>query len=99
MGVFKTIALYIPGFPGVPTDAEANSGGGRNNNYQGVSVRRVHLVNVAVDIDCGMPTSSAVDGARNPPHMDIGEQYGSCCIDRERANAQRRSHALSVDNC
>jgi hypothetical protein len=54
-------------------------------------------MDVAVDVDCRVPTYSAIDRARNASNVNIGEEDAPGRIGRERTDTQWRSNTLPID--
>jgi hypothetical protein len=59
---------------------------------------RTDLMDVAFDIDRGLPRYAAVGRSRNSANMDVGQKHGAVARRRHRANSKGRSHHLSVDD-
>ena len=60
---------------------------------------RANLVDVALDTDGGVPCSAAVRGAGDTADVDVREDHRSVRRGGDRSDAERRSDALTVDDC
>jgi len=60
---------------------------------------RANLVNVAIDVDSGLPRHPAVGRPSDTADVDVGEEDGAVCGCGDRTDPERRSHALTVDDC
>src|SRR5689334_4888204 len=56
------------------------------------------LMNIAMDIDRGLPGQSGIGGSRNSANMDVGQKHAIACR-RHGTNSQRRPYPLAVDDC
>jgi hypothetical protein len=92
----QTLRFDVPSHPTVAAGTEPDRGGG---HHDARTLRvRANLVDVAIDVDGRLPRHAAVGRPRDTADMDVGEDravrgYG------DRADPERRSHALTVDDC
>jgi hypothetical protein len=55
-------------------------------------------MDVALDIDRGMPRLTGIGGARDAADVDVDQERDVVARRRHRANPERWSHYLSIDN-
>ena len=78
--------------PAVAADTEPDRGGG---HYHAWTVRvRANLVDVAIDVDGGLPRCAAVGRPRDTADVDVGEEDRAVRGCGDRADPERRSDAL-----
>src|ERR1700733_1479048 len=83
-----------PGRPSVAAGAEPGCGGGRHN---GRTVRvRANLMDVAINVDRGLPGYATIHRSRDTADMDIGEEHGSVRSCGYGTDPEGRSDALAV---
>src|SRR5204862_7674201 len=72
-------------------------GGGHHDAW---TVRvRANLVDVAVDVDGGLPRGAAVRRPGDTADVDVGEEHRAVRGGGHRADPERRSDALTADVC
>jgi hypothetical protein len=93
----QALLFDVPCRPTVAAGTEANRGGG---HYDAWTVRvRANLVDVAIDVDSRLPRYAAVGRPRNTADVDVGKEDRAVRGRGDRADPERRTHALTVDDC
>src|SRR5438045_1965381 len=87
----------VPCQPTVAAGAQPDRGGGHHDTW---TVRvRATLVDVAVDVDCGVPRCAAVRRPGDTANVDVGEEQRTVRGGGYRADPEGRSDALTIDEC
>src|SRR4029434_9436647 len=89
--------LDVPCQPTVAAGTEPDRGGGHHDAWTGRV--RANFVDGALDIDGGLARYAAVGRSRDTAAVDVGEEDGAIRGCGGRADPERRSHALPVDDC
>jgi hypothetical protein len=92
----QAVPFDVPCHSTVAAGTEPDRGGGHHDT---LTVRVcANLVDVAIDVDSGLLRYAAVGRPRDPADVDVGEEDAvrGC---RDRPDPERRSHALTVDDC
>jgi hypothetical protein len=93
----QALLFDLPRHSIVAAGAEPDRGGGHHDPW---TVRvRANLVNVAVDVDGGLPRCTAIRRPRDTAHVYVGEEHGAVRGGGHRTYPKRRSDALTVDEC
>src|SRR5258708_36099616 len=91
------LLLDVPCHPAVAADTEPNRGGG---HHEAGTVRmRANLVDVAFDVDGGLPGCAAVRRPRDTADVDVSEEHRAVRGGGDRADPERRSGPLTIDAC
>jgi hypothetical protein len=80
--------------PTVAADAEPDCGGG-HHGVRTVWVR-ANLMDVAIDVDSGLPSYATVHRARDTADMDVGEEHRPIRSCGYGTDPERRSDALTI---
>src|ERR1700687_2842303 len=93
----QALLFDVPCHPTVAAGAEPDRGGGHHDAW---TVRvRANLVDIAVDVDGGLPSCAAVRRPGDTADVDVGEEHRAVRGGGYRADPERRSDALTVDEC
>src|SRR5712691_9418212 len=93
----QALLFDLPCQPTVAAGAEPDRGGGHHDAW---TVRMgADLVDVAVDVDSGLPRRAAVRRPGDTADVDVGEKHRAVRGGGYRADPERRSDALTVDDC
>src|SRR5258708_33321882 len=91
------LLLDVPCHPAVAAGTEPDRGGGHHEAW---TVRmRANLVDVAIDVDGGLPRCAAVRGPRDTADVDVSEEHRPVRGGGDRADPKRRSDTLTIDDC
>jgi hypothetical protein len=93
----QALLFDIPCHPAVATHTEPDGGGGHHD--AGTVRVRTNLVNVAIDINGRLPRDTTVGRPRDTADVDVCEEDRAVRGCSDRADPQRRPHALTVDHC
>ena len=93
----QALLFDVPCQATVAAGAEPDRRGG---HHDARTVRvRANLVDVAVDVDSGLPRCAAVRRPGDAADVDVGEKHRAVRGGGYRADPERRSDALTVDDC
>ena len=92
----QALLFDVPCQPTVSAGTEPDRGGGHHDT--GTVRVRANAVDVAIDVDGGLPRDAAVGRARDTADVDVGEEDRAVRRCGDRADPERRSHALTVDD-
>ena len=87
----------VPCHPTVAADREPDCGGGHHDAWTGWV--RANLVDVAIDVDGRLLRCAAVGRPRDTADVDVGEEDRAVRGCGDRSDPERRSDALTVDDC
>lgn len=93
----KTFSFDNPCCSTVPTDTEPSCGS-RDHNA-GINWVRKDFVDVAVDVDGGLPSHTAVRRPRDAPDVNVREEHGAVRCRGDRANPERWPNVVAVNEC
>src|SRR5712691_3932801 len=93
----QALLFYGPCHSTIAARAEPDSGGGDDDAW---TIRmRADLMDVAVDVDGGLPSCAPVRRPGNTADVDVGEKHRAARGGGDRADPEWRSDALTVDDC
>ena len=93
----QALLFDIPCQPTIAAGAEPDRSGGHHDAW---TIRvRANLVDVAVDVDGGLPRCAAVRRPGDTADVDVGEKHRAVRGGGYRADPERRADALTVDDC
>src|SRR5258708_5525663 len=91
------LLLDVPCQPAVAAGTEPDRGGGHHEAW---TVRmRANLVDVAFDVDCGLPGCAALRRLGDTGGRGGSEERRAVRGGGDRADPERRADALPVDDC
>jgi hypothetical protein len=92
----KALLFDSPRQSTVSTDAQSDSGG---SGYDvGTSRVRAHLMDIAIDIDGGLPAGTAVMRSRDATDVHVGEKRGVVAGCSHGTNTEWRPDKTAVDD-
>ena len=93
----QSLLFDVPCHPTVAAGTESDRSGGHHDAW---TVRVcANLVDVAIDVNGRLPRYAAVGRPRDTADVDVGEEDRAVRRCGDRADPERRSHALTVDDC
>src|SRR5258706_13059431 len=93
----QALLFDLPCQPTVAAGAEPDRGGGHHDAW---TVRmRANLVDVAIDVDGGLPRCAAVRRPRDTADVDVSEEHRAVRGGGDRAGPKGRSEPLAIDDC
>src|SRR5258706_14712428 len=93
----QALLFDVPCQPTVAAGVEPDRGASHQDAW---TIRmRANLVDVAVDVDGGLPRRAAVRRPRDTADVDVREKHRAVRRGGHRPDPERRSDALTVDDC